>query len=175
MRLLSEIIQAPDPINMESFFSKLPTTFNIVIFSIHGYFGQADVLGLPDTGGQVYIYSNLSPFASYCLLATLASLKSDFYFTGCLYSGSSKGFRGGNVTKNQAARAKREAQDSCGEFCKNMLRQVLRLIGEGIKMIKIFVSCFHDVNRYLVSYQMLEGQHAIRRWNLFLTHPILTS
>lgn len=55
MRLASEILQAPDPINMESFFSRLPTTFNIVIFSIHGYFGQADVLGLPDTGGQVYI------------------------------------------------------------------------------------------------------------------------
>lgn len=53
MRLASEILQAPDPINMESFFSRLPTTFNIVIFSIHGYFGQADVLGLPDTGGQV--------------------------------------------------------------------------------------------------------------------------
>ena len=29
--------------------------FNIVILSIHGYFGQADVLGLPDTGGQVGI------------------------------------------------------------------------------------------------------------------------
>ena len=27
--------------------------FNVVIFSPHGYFGQANVLGLPDTGGQV--------------------------------------------------------------------------------------------------------------------------
>ncbi|KAJ8554087.1 hypothetical protein K7X08_024765 [Anisodus acutangulus] len=52
-KLLSEILQAPDPINMESFFSRLPTTLNIVIFSIHGYFDQADVLGLPDTGVQV--------------------------------------------------------------------------------------------------------------------------
>ncbi|KAF9610296.1 hypothetical protein IFM89_021966 [Coptis chinensis] len=50
MGLLSEVLQAPDPLK---FFSRLPTTFNIVIFSIHGYFGQADVLGLPDTGGQV--------------------------------------------------------------------------------------------------------------------------
>ncbi|KAL5721659.1 sucrose synthase [Ranunculus cassubicifolius] len=53
MRSLSEILQAPDPLNIEKFFSKLPTTFNVVIFSPHGYFGQADVLGLPDTGGQV--------------------------------------------------------------------------------------------------------------------------
>ncbi|KAJ1388169.1 Sucrose synthase [Sesbania bispinosa] len=53
MRILSEILQAPDPVNLENFFSRIPTIFNIVIFSIHGYFGQADVLGLPDTGGQV--------------------------------------------------------------------------------------------------------------------------
>lgn len=51
--MLSEILQAPDPCNMESFFSRLPVIFNVVIFSIHGYFGQSDVLGLPDTGGQV--------------------------------------------------------------------------------------------------------------------------
>lgn len=50
---LSEVLQAPDPLNMEKFFSRVPTIFNIVIFSPHGYFGQADVLGLPDTGGQV--------------------------------------------------------------------------------------------------------------------------
>lgn len=53
MRTLSEILQAPDPSNMEAFFSRLPAIYKIVIFSIHGYFGQADVLGLPDTGGQV--------------------------------------------------------------------------------------------------------------------------
>ena len=53
MRTLSEVLQAPDPINMEKLFSRLPTIFNVVIFSPHGYFGQSDVLGLPDTGGQV--------------------------------------------------------------------------------------------------------------------------
>jgi hypothetical protein len=26
---------------------------NVVIMSPHGYFGQSNVLGLPDTGGQV--------------------------------------------------------------------------------------------------------------------------
>ena len=54
MRTVSEILQAPDPRKLELMFSRLPTLFNIVIFSPHGYFGQADVLGLPDTGGQVY-------------------------------------------------------------------------------------------------------------------------
>jgi len=53
MRSLSEVLQAPDPVNVNSFFGRLPTIFNIVIFSVHGYFGQANVLGLPDTGGQV--------------------------------------------------------------------------------------------------------------------------
>ena len=53
LNCLSEVLQAPDPINMEKFFSRVPSIFNIVIFSIHGYFGQEKVLGLPDTGGQV--------------------------------------------------------------------------------------------------------------------------
>ncbi|KAK6153232.1 hypothetical protein DH2020_012871 [Rehmannia glutinosa] len=53
MKIVSEILEAPDPLNMEAFFSRLPVIYNIVIFSVHGYFGQADVLGLPDTGGQV--------------------------------------------------------------------------------------------------------------------------
>ncbi|XP_019177380.1 PREDICTED: sucrose synthase 7-like [Ipomoea nil] len=53
MRTLSEVLQAPDPLNTQKFFSRLPTVFNVVLFSVHGYFGQADVLGMPDTGGQV--------------------------------------------------------------------------------------------------------------------------
>ncbi|XP_062220858.1 sucrose synthase 7-like isoform X2 [Phragmites australis] len=53
LNCLSQMLQAPDPINMEKFFSRLPSVFNIVIFSIHGYFGQEKVLGMPDTGGQV--------------------------------------------------------------------------------------------------------------------------
>lgn len=53
MGILSQILQAPDPLNTEKFFGRLPTVFKVVLFSVHGYFGQADVLGLPDTGGQV--------------------------------------------------------------------------------------------------------------------------
>ncbi|MCI02201.1 sucrose synthase 5-like, partial [Trifolium medium] len=69
MRTLSEVLQAPDSINMEKFFSKVPTIFNVVIFSIHGYFGQADVLGLPDTGGQVvYILDQVRALEAELLL-----------------------------------------------------------------------------------------------------------
>ncbi|THU58383.1 hypothetical protein C4D60_Mb03t13670 [Musa balbisiana] len=52
LNCLSEVLQAPDPVNLEKFFGRVPSIFNIVILSPHGYFGQADVLGLPDTGGQ---------------------------------------------------------------------------------------------------------------------------
>lgn len=53
MHLLSDILQAPDPANLETFLGRMPMVFNVAILSIHGYFGQANVLGLPDTGGQV--------------------------------------------------------------------------------------------------------------------------
>ncbi|GAA0150811.1 hypothetical protein LIER_09666 [Lithospermum erythrorhizon] len=53
MHLLSDILQAPDPSMLETFLGRIPMVFNVVILSIHGYFGQANVLGLPDTGGQV--------------------------------------------------------------------------------------------------------------------------
>ncbi|XP_050227166.1 sucrose synthase 7-like isoform X2 [Mercurialis annua] len=69
MRSLSEVLQAPDPVNMEKFFSKVPTIFNVVIFSPHGYFGQANVLGLPDTGGQVvYILDQVKALEDELLL-----------------------------------------------------------------------------------------------------------
>ncbi|XP_061356181.1 sucrose synthase 5-like [Gastrolobium bilobum] len=69
METLSEILQAPDPVNMEKFFSRVPTIFNVVIFSIHGYFGQANVLGLPDTGGQVvYILDQVRALEAELLL-----------------------------------------------------------------------------------------------------------
>ncbi|KAI4299664.1 hypothetical protein L6164_033099 [Bauhinia variegata] len=69
MRILSEVLQAPDPVNLEKFFSRVPTLFNVVIFSVHGYFGQADVLGLPDTGGQVvYILDQVKALETEMLL-----------------------------------------------------------------------------------------------------------
>ncbi|MFP3982753.1 MAG: sucrose synthase [Desulfurivibrionaceae bacterium] len=51
--LLADILEAPDYGNLEKFLSRIPMIFNIVILSPHGYFGQENVLGLPDTGGQI--------------------------------------------------------------------------------------------------------------------------
>ena len=51
--LLSDILEAPEPAVLENFLGRIPMIFSIVILSPHGYFGQSNVLGLPDTGGQV--------------------------------------------------------------------------------------------------------------------------
>ncbi|PWA89593.1 sucrose synthase 2 [Artemisia annua] len=69
MRLLSDILQAPDPSVLETFLARIPMVFNVVILSIHGYFGQANVLGLPDTGGQiVYILDQVRALENEMLL-----------------------------------------------------------------------------------------------------------
>jgi sucrose synthase len=51
--LLSDILEAPSSKDLENFLSGIPMIFNVVILSPHGYFGQSNVLGLPDTGGQI--------------------------------------------------------------------------------------------------------------------------
>lgn len=93
MHTLSELLQAPDPEKLDSFISRLPVIFNVVIFSPHGYFGQADVLGLPDTGGQVISYaptrnpttrtitSNLLTY--YCIRWFTFSIKSELSRKNC--------------------------------------------------------------------------------------------
>ena len=53
MELLLDILEAPSPQNLESFLARMPMVFSIAIISPHGYFGQSNVLGKPDTGGQV--------------------------------------------------------------------------------------------------------------------------
>ncbi len=53
LSLLTDILEAPDPGNLELFLGRIPMIFNLVIISPHGYFAQDNVLGLPDTGGQV--------------------------------------------------------------------------------------------------------------------------
>jgi sucrose synthase len=53
MELLLDILEAPSPINLEAFLARIPMIFSIAILSPHGYFGQSNVLGKPDTGGQV--------------------------------------------------------------------------------------------------------------------------
>jgi sucrose synthase len=53
LRLLAEALDRPTPDALAGFLSRIPMIFDIVIVSPHGYFGQANVLGMPDTGGQV--------------------------------------------------------------------------------------------------------------------------
>ncbi|XP_010269598.1 PREDICTED: sucrose synthase 2 [Nelumbo nucifera] len=69
VRLLLDILQAPDPSTLETFLGRIPMVFNVVIVSPHGYFGQANVLGLPDTGGQiVYILDQVRALENEMLL-----------------------------------------------------------------------------------------------------------
>ncbi|KAJ1407673.1 Sucrose synthase [Sesbania bispinosa] len=69
VHLLLDIFQAPDPNTLETFLGRIPMVFNVVIVSPHGYFGQANVLGSPDTGGQiVYILDQVRALENEMLL-----------------------------------------------------------------------------------------------------------
>lgn len=56
MSLALNLLEAPDSVTLSEFLSRTPNMFNVVILSPHGYFGQKDVLGKPDTGGQVFFF-----------------------------------------------------------------------------------------------------------------------
>lgn len=51
--LLSDVLEAPDHDNLSKLLSRIPMIFSVAILSPHGYFGQSNVFGKPDTGGQV--------------------------------------------------------------------------------------------------------------------------
>jgi sucrose synthase len=51
--LLARVLEAPDAARFENFLARLPLFQNVLMVSPHGWFAQADVLGKPDTGGQV--------------------------------------------------------------------------------------------------------------------------
>ncbi|XP_058108730.1 sucrose synthase 1-like [Magnolia sinica] len=69
VHLLLELLEAPDPFTLEKFLGRIPMVFNVVILSPHGYFAQANVLGLPDTGGQiVYILDQVRALENEMLL-----------------------------------------------------------------------------------------------------------
>jgi sucrose synthase len=53
INLLVDILEAPSPDALESFLARIPMISRLLVISPHGYFGQDNVLGLPDTGGQV--------------------------------------------------------------------------------------------------------------------------
>ena len=62
IQLLLDLLEAPDSCTLEKFLGRIPMVFNVVILSPHGYFAQANVLGYPDTGGQVCILVHLGLF-----------------------------------------------------------------------------------------------------------------
>jgi sucrose synthase len=55
MRMLLDLLNEPTPELFETFLSRVPMPLvaRIAIISPHGWFGQENVLGKPDTGGQV--------------------------------------------------------------------------------------------------------------------------
>jgi sucrose synthase len=53
MGMLVDILEAPSPTVLEAFLARMPMISRLLIVSPHGYFGQDNVRGRPDTGGQV--------------------------------------------------------------------------------------------------------------------------
>ena len=53
INLLQDILEQPDGKIMEEFLARIPMISKVALISPHGWFGQKDVLGRPDTGGQV--------------------------------------------------------------------------------------------------------------------------
>ncbi|GMI81344.1 ARABIDOPSIS THALIANA SUCROSE SYNTHASE 4, sucrose synthase 4 [Hibiscus trionum] len=69
IQLLLDLLEAPDPCTLEKFLGRIPMVFNVVILTPHGYFAQDNVLGYPDTGGQVvYILDQVRALENEMLL-----------------------------------------------------------------------------------------------------------
>ena len=53
MQLLQDILEQPNGSVLEEFLARIPMVSKVAMISPHGWFGQRNVLGRPDTGGQV--------------------------------------------------------------------------------------------------------------------------
>ena len=51
--LLQDTFEQPDEGTLEEFLARIPMVSKVAMISPHGWFGQENVLGRPDTGGQV--------------------------------------------------------------------------------------------------------------------------
>jgi sucrose synthase len=51
--LLQDILEQPNRDTLEELLARIPMVSKVVLISPHGWFGQNNVLGRPDTGGQV--------------------------------------------------------------------------------------------------------------------------
>ncbi len=53
LELLERLLDSPEPTTLQAFVSRIPAIFRVVLISIHGWVGQSEVLGRPETSGQV--------------------------------------------------------------------------------------------------------------------------
>jgi sucrose synthase len=53
MNLLQDILEQPNEETLEEFLARIPMVSKVALISPHGWFAQENVLGRPDTGGQV--------------------------------------------------------------------------------------------------------------------------
>jgi sucrose synthase len=53
MEMLLELLEEPETALLEAFLGRIPLLRRVAILSPHGWFGQSEVLGRPDTGGQI--------------------------------------------------------------------------------------------------------------------------
>lgn len=53
LELLNRLIDDPEPAILEAFVARVPAVFRVVLISIHGWVGQENVLGRPETRSQV--------------------------------------------------------------------------------------------------------------------------
>ncbi len=66
MRLLADLLEEPKADILEAFIARIPMISKVAIISPHGWFGQENVLGRPDTGGQiVYILDQVRALEKY--------------------------------------------------------------------------------------------------------------
>ena len=64
--LLQDILEQPNEIVMEEFLARIPMVSKVALISPHGWFGQENVLGRPDTGGQVvYVLDQAAALEKY--------------------------------------------------------------------------------------------------------------
>lgn len=68
MQLLYDLFSEPNSPTLEAFISRIPMISKIAVISPHGWFGQENVLGKPDTGGQViYILDQVKALEKYLI------------------------------------------------------------------------------------------------------------
>jgi len=68
MKLLQRTLEQPNEEILEEFMARVPIITSVAAISPHGWFCQSDVLGLPDTGGQViYILDQVKALEKYLI------------------------------------------------------------------------------------------------------------